>query len=345
MWDDADAEILPQETIRERYGDGQIKIERGVAQDDNENYVNHGPWRMWDEAGNLIAEGTYRFGKRHGKWLRWYQATDAELFSLPPFNLFTAPFLSTAVFREGELDGHWVISDSAELKIVDWEFAATRREGESIWYYHTGRKMRVIHYRDGQIHGDLLEWDVNGEQVTRVAYEQGRRLEKTVETYEDGQKKVEGTVLQARLVMKEPDDWWEAKLATYARQGKDQKHGAWTAWYPNGQMKFTGEYRLDRPAGDFTWWFVNGQKSLEAHYEDGKKTGEWNWWHENGQKSIQGSYQSDSPVGRWVWWHETGKVAQRIDFSGASENMVGLPTDGSESILLRQPQNDYRGGR
>lgn len=72
--------------------------------------------------------------------------------------------------------------------------------------------MRVIQYRQGQIHGELREWDINGQEVTRVEYQDGRRLEKTTETYPDGQKKVEGTVLQARLVIKQPDDWWMRNL-------------------------------------------------------------------------------------------------------------------------------------
>ena len=88
-----DVQIVPQETIRERYENGRVKIERGVAQDDRENYVNHGPWRMWDEAGNLVAEGVFRYGKRHGKWVRWYQSGEDELFSVAPLNLFTGPFL------------------------------------------------------------------------------------------------------------------------------------------------------------------------------------------------------------------------------------------------------------
>jgi antitoxin component YwqK of YwqJK toxin-antitoxin module len=334
-----EGEIIPQEMIRERYENGRVKIERGVAQDERDNYVNHGPWRMWDEQGNLVAEGTYRNGKRNGQWKRWYQASESELFSLAPFNLFTGPFLSQATFRDGQLNGQWVITDQAELKACEWNFVEGRRDGESVWYYHTGRQMRVIHYRAGEIHGELLEWDVNGEPVTRVHYEGGRRLEKTQQDYPDGQKKVEGVVLQARLIMKEPDDWHEAKLATYVAKGKDEKHGQWRAWYPNGQQRFAGQYQWDKPSGEFIWWHANGQKSLRASYENGLKQGQWTWWHPNGLKSIQGQYREDSPIDRWVWWHDTGKVAQRVDFSQPGMPVVGNGRFLPESVLLRPPSN------
>jgi antitoxin component YwqK of YwqJK toxin-antitoxin module len=331
-------ELIPQEMIRERYENGRVKIERGVAQDEHDNYVNHGPWRLWDEQGNLLAEGSYRNGKRDGLWKRWYQAAESELFSLPPFNLFTGPFLSQATFRNGQLNGLWVITDQAELKVCQWNFVDGRRDGESNWYYHTGRQMRVIHYSAGEIHGELLEWDINGQPVTRVQYERGRRLEKTEQTFPDGQKKIEGMVLQARLVMKEPDDWAAAKLATYVADGKDQKHGPWKAWYPNGQLRFSGEYQWDRPSGEFTWWHANGQKSLQASYESGRKQGQWTWWHPNGQKSIQGQYHDDLPVDRWVWWHETGKVAQRVDFSQPVTPIVDGRRTMTESVMLRPPK-------
>lgn len=339
------------ETIKERYPDGRVKIERGVTQDDRENYINHGPWRLWSDTGDLVAEGTYRYGKRHGRWVRVYRAEDADLFSLPPFNLFTGPFRSHADFVDGQLEGNWVISDASGNKICDWEFSAGRRHGDSLWYYHNSQTMRVIQYQDGQIHGELLEWDVDGKPLTNVEYISGRRLEKTVETFEDGNKKVEGMVLQAQLVMKKPDQWWEAKLAQYERRGKDEKHGVWKAWHPTGVPKFTGEYQFDKPAGEFTWWHPNGQKSLHAFYENGRKSGQWTWWHANGQKSIRGQYLDDSPVDRWIWWHESGKVAQRVNFSGgtaipvepaASSALSSQPAefeDGATSIILNQPNN------
>ena len=52
------------ETIRERYSNRAVKIEREVIRDDEDNYVNHGAWRMWDQAGNMFAKGQYEDGKR-----------------------------------------------------------------------------------------------------------------------------------------------------------------------------------------------------------------------------------------------------------------------------------------
>lgn len=341
------AEIEPEETIQERYPDGKVKIERGVRQDRLQNYMNHGPWRMWDPQGRLVVEGMYRDGQAEGQWTRWYAADGAEILSQSPFNLYQAPYASRATFRNGKLSGHWIIADQNERKICDWNFVDGRRDGKSSWWYPNGNPMREINYLAGQVHGELLEWDEGGKLVTRVEYEDGRRLDQAVQTYKDGQKQYEGTVLHARLIMKQPDDWWNAKLATYVQEGKDEKHGDWTAWYPDGKQKFSGHYEHDRGEGRFTWWHSNGQRALEGSYREGRKHGEWTWWHESGQRSIQGQYRNDVAVDRWVWWHENGKVAQRVDFTGSGAQVVSLPEGGQEldadmmgrSIMLNRPQN------
>ena len=341
------ADVEPDEIIRERYPNGKVRIERGVRQDELQNYLNHGPWKMWDAEGRLVMEGTYRDGRPEGAWTRWYRTQDAELFGHSPFTLFEGPYVSHATFREGQLHGHWIITDQNERKICDWNFSNGRRDGKSLWWYPNGNKLREINYADGQVHGELLEWDEGAKPVTRVEYQEGRRLARTVQNYKTGQKQFEGMVLHAQLVLKQPDNWWKATLATYVQQGKDQKHGEWAAWYADGKEKFAGHYEYDRPSGQFTWWHPNGQKALEGSYQDGRKHGPWTWWHENGQKSIQGQYQHDTAVERWVWWHDNGKVAQRVDFSESGGRVVTIPDrrlDIDEesigrSIMLNRPQN------
>ncbi|MCP4191663.1 MAG: hypothetical protein GY768_13645 [Planctomycetaceae bacterium] len=337
---------IAYETIQKRDADGNVLIERGVTQDGNQNYINHGPWKMWDTDGNLVAEGRFNMGQRVGEWSRWYQPNEAGIFSAPPFSMFAPPFQSRAAFRNGQLEGRWTISDQHDRIICDWRFTEGRRHGKSTWWYPNETRMRELTYDDGQIDGELIEWDNNGDIRTRVEYQNGRRWEKNAKLYKNGQKQLEGMVLQARLVLKDPDVWWDAKLAGYRREGKDQKHGRWIAWHPNGQLRFSGEYQFNRPSGEFTWWFTNGQKSLVGSYRDGEKTGKWVWWHESGAKSIEGHYEQGSPVDGWIWWNEQGRVAQRVDFS-KGQMMVPSPQLSRKSpslphsrpvIVRRNPQ-------
>lgn len=331
------------EVVRERYPNRRVKVERQVTQDEHDNYVNHGTWKMWDPQGNLIVEGEYRFGQRHGTWSRWYRPNETKLLSTPPFDQFHGPFISQASFVDGKLDGRWIIYDTKQRKICDWEFANGRRHGTSAWWYSNGKKMRQIAYVDGEINGLLQEWNRSGEVVTEDKYDHGRRLAMKTETFKNGQKQSEGLVLHARLVVKDVDNWENCTIATYTQEGEDEKHGSWITWFVNGQRKVHGEYRHNKPVNAFVWWHDNGQKSLQAFYEHGKQHGTWTWWHENGQKSIQGNYGHGAPTGRWTWWHQTGKVAQRADFTDSKGRIVTLPDrpdNGSDSYTLHKPVED-----
>ena len=310
------------EKIHERYPDGRIKIERQVTQDEQENYINHGLWVMYNQGGDVVAEGNYEFGERQGDWKRVYERDDAEIFSKAPFNQYVGPYTSTAHFEAGKLHGDWTIRDPNGRVICRWSFANGRRHGESVWYHNNERKMRVLNYHDGELDGEFFEFDQHGEPTIDTKYVDGRRIERVAEDFEDGQPKHRGFVLKSRLALKTPDDWWTVSLAKYTVHGDSEKHGKWTTWYPNGQEKVVGEYHFNERSGDFTWFHENGQKWIQAFYTAGKKDGQWTWWHKNGQKSISGAYLNGSPAGRWIWWHETGKVAQRINYSAVEPQAV-----------------------
>lgn len=324
-----DGADLKMELIRERYPNGKVKVEREVTQDKDENYINHGRWVMYDETGNEIIKGSYRFGERDGPWFRWYAAEEVKLFQSAPFNSYNGPFKSEATFIDGTLNGNWRFSDTTDRTIANWAFVDGRRNGESKWFFPNGQLMRSISYQGGELNGPLAEYDASGQEVVRVEYLNGRRSEKVVKYHDKDsrQKRLEGKILRARLSLKKPDEWWTVQLASYNREGKDQKHGEWTAWYPNGQKRMEGEYQFNEPSGKFTWWHQNGQRSLVASYMAGKKANIWVWWHANGQKAIQGNYLNGSPSSRWTWWKDDGKVSHRVDYGagGGSQVVETLP--------------------
>jgi len=335
------------ELIQERYSNRAIKIEREVKQDANGNYVNHGVWKMWDQRGNVIAEGQYQDGERDGTWNRWYRTSEVELLRKMPYQEYTGPFISQATFTEGKLDGKWTIYDAKQHKISEWSFADGHRDGKSIWFYSNGQKMREIDYRDGEIDGQYLEWSPDAKLLVRDVYQGGRRLAKKIAEHNASQRRSEGVFLFAKDVVKTSDDWWNCEPATYEKTGKDEKHGPWTSWYETGQKQMQGEYRNDSPVGKFTWWHVNGQKALEGTYVNGKQHGRWVWWHQNGQKSIQGEYVMGNPTGHWSWWGEDGKVSQAANLSHTEGKVVELPSTkekdaGSTSRApARQPRGNF----
>lgn len=316
------------EVVRERYPNRAVKIEREVTQDAHGNYINHGTWKMWDERGTLVAEGRFKNGERDGVWNRWYRSgSEADVLTKIPYNQFTAPFVSQATFKDGKLEGKWTIYDSKQRKISEWEFTDGERNGKSSWWFANGRKMRDIDFENGEINGNYIEWNAEGKETAKGSYQHGRKLAAKIE-YHNGnskQKKSEGLYLHAKEIVQTPDDWWNAKIAVYTKQGKDERHGHWSSWYATGHKQIEGDYQNDLQVGKFTWWYDNGQVALEGTYENGKQTGPWTWWHQNGLKATQGEYADGSPTGQWRWWDTNGRVNETADLSHSEGKVVDKP--------------------
>ncbi len=333
------ADGTEREVIRERYPDGTVRVEREVAQDDEGNYRNHGSWKTWDSKGNLVAMGEFDRGSRTGTWVRWYRSpADVPLFSRAPYSNFNGPYISQATFSHDQLDGFWAIYDGKKAKISQFEFKNGKRNGTSVWYHANGHKMREAQYRDGDLHGQVLEWGPDGTLTMKENYQAGRRLApKVMSKYQDGGKKSEGMYLYAKEAIQTPDDWWNCRVLTTGKQGRDERHGPWTSWYSNGQVLLEGNFDHDLQNGQFTWWHQNGQKILEGSFDRGKQNGIWTWWYPTGQKSIRGEYANGSPTGRWTWWKEDGKVSQQADLSRGDSGIV-IDSPPSDSLIDDIPQ-------
>ncbi len=333
----SDTSDLPvSELIKERFPNGSAKVERRVTQDAQGNYLNHGTWKMWDQRGGPVAQGTYDFANRTGTWTRWYRtAADTDLLTKLPYNQFNEPFISQATFKHDQLDGLWTIYDGKMRKISQLHFADGKRQGLATWWYATGRKMREVEYKDGEMEGQLLEWSPEGKLLVKDTYEGGRKLATKLANHPGGGKKSEGTYLFPKEIEQTPDDWWNCKLATTTKNGKEEKHGPWTSWYSNGQAQLEGTYEHDVQVGKFVWWHANGQKAQEGHFDHGKQDGFWTWWFPSGQKSIRGEYAKGTPTGKWTWWKEDGHVVQAADLSNAEGVVIDMPADSDGQMLPR----------
>lgn len=308
------------EVIQERYQDGSLKIERGMKQDADGNYILHGDWKYFDPKGTLIAEGRYVDGQRDGHWRRFYRGSDDSLlFTSLPYREFKGPYVSQAIFEQGKLVGKWTMSDVNQRVIHEIDFIDGLRDGVARWYHPNGKLIHEVPYSQGTIHGEAHIWDANGQLLKTESYDDGRKSGMLASKYPNGTRYVEAECLFAKVVTKTPDEWWSATLASYEAQGRDERHGKFTVWHSNGQKQREGEYQHAQPVGTMTWWYSNGQRQLQGNYENGQAVGSWSWWHANGQKSISGTYENGQAVGEWSWWHEDGKLAQRLDLEKLNE--------------------------
>lgn len=306
------------ELVRERYNDGAIHIERQTTLDRDGNYVNHGSWKMFAPTGDVLAEGQYHFGRRVGLWTRWHAKNDSPLFNELPFKEFKAPFMSQVSFTDGVMDGEWVIVDANDKKVSQVSLKNGQRHGLAISWLPNGTTFRQATYENALPVGELLEHNTKTAKVERTAtYTEGRKVISKTE-YHPGkkQKKSEVIYLGPETTQQAADEFWNARLAKFAAEGKNLRHGLAKAWYPNGKLESEGTYQYGKKSGTFTFWHENGQVAATGDYRDDQAEGQWVWWHENGQRSAFGRYQDGLLIGEWRWWNDGGKLTKQHIYDG-----------------------------
>ncbi len=292
----------PGEVVRERFEDGKIRIERQVALDADGNFVNHGAYQEWNRAGDLIASGNYMMGVRDGEWLRMFHTQDAPLFKTAPYTQFKAPFTSKVAFESGQMNGTWTIVDADQRVVSEIQLATGMRQGMSIWRFPSGVVMYEANYDQGLLDGLMIERDAKGIELQRATFHQGQRSETVRDTYASKKLKTEYQYLTPAQLLVSPDDFSTAKLAVYEKQGDAIKHGPFSIWFENGQIKAKGTYSNGVLDGNYESWYANGQRESSGNYQQGEQDGEWVWWHENGMRRAVTRFvhgQIDGTVSMW----------------------------------------------
>ena len=314
-------EIGGTEIVNERFPTGEIRVERQVRLDADHNYVNHGPWKMFDRNGNVIAYGSFDMGKRIGQWTRWHTASSTRAAKIQPFNRFKAPFVSTASFKNGVMHGDWIILDSEERKIRQISIANGRRHGTTITWMPNGEILRQASYKNGLPDGEVVELKKSGTDPQRVAnYVNGRKVtSKTANFSRSRQRKSVEMYLDRMTVQTQQDSFWGMTFAEFKNSGEPVLHGISQHWHPNGQLASEGEYNNGKKVGRFTYWHANGQKRSTGEFGDDLHTGLWVWWHDNGLKSAMGGYTAGAENGQWFWWKADGRLERKQMFDGSDQ--------------------------
>jgi antitoxin component YwqK of YwqJK toxin-antitoxin module len=310
------------EKVVERYPNRSVKIERYVAQDDQGNFFNHGPWAKWNEQGQLMGRGTFVAGAQSGKWVRFYSEAETEEAFASALTLgFEAPFSSTGEFSEGKLHGMWIVLDAKRRQVSAGEFNDGRRHGKSVSWRPDGRKFRELEYHLGELDGKAVEYGTNEVPVKQEEFVQGFRHAVKVEHYPTGEVKSECEMLFAKEIVEAHENWWQGTttVKVVGKVGRDQRHGKYVAWNLEGQKVLEGNYSDDKADGKFTWYHENGNKAIEGAFVAGKQDGPWTWWYSHGLKEISGEYVMGVEGGNWRAWEENGQVASSMTILTGAE--------------------------
>lgn len=84
--------------------------------------------------------------------------------------------------------------------------------------------------------------------------------------------------------------------------------GTWRAWWKNGQLRESIDFRNGRFDGEYLQWHPNGTRWESSTYQDDDLDGPTLMWNAQGQKRLQGEWRNNRQHGRWLRWDDSGNV-------------------------------------
>jgi antitoxin component YwqK of YwqJK toxin-antitoxin module len=298
---DSDGHLI----IEERYRTGLMHGSRTLFGRDRlersyDRGVLDGPSRAF-HLGSLVAEGSYRQGRKHGHWLE---------------NDLLGP-RAEGSYEAGEREGPWTIQlrDGGRLEV---EYRSGLYHGAAREHRPDGTLARELSYVDsvvrgparvpegegwasGELRGDRREgsWkftDSRGEPVGSGEYQDGRRHGAWLErrhgqtiagSWRDGLEDGLWTVTDAHGALRSRSRW----LAGV-------KHGVWETWDEAGTLRQLIGYVDGRFGGVYGIWDTDGAARVQGSHSDGARHGPWLERSDEGLWS--GEYRDGLKEGLWL---------------------------------------------
>jgi len=316
-----DAAGLKQGEWLDFWSDGTVKTERNYRDD-----MLHGYYKEYDLKGKLIVTLLYDNGKVTGTDID----NSAEIDIQNRYNdagklIYSGPFkdgVPVGIHREynddgtvknahiyndngvlisqgvvdegGNRNGPWKDYSAGGIVIAEGAYSDNRRTGTWKFYNESGKLEQAGSYSNGRIDGTWRWYYPEGELLREEDYYQGKRDGQYTEYTRTGEKIAQGTYAEG-----ERNGEWKFKSGDNTEEGSyllGLRDGTWKATYPNGKLRFKGEYRQGEPEGHHVLYYDNGRIKEDRYYRNGLRTKTWKKYNEDGEVILTVTYRDDVEV-------------------------------------------------
>lgn len=342
-------------------GPEKIFGKKGNLLEEFNNKVNkkEGKARYYYESGELYREVFFEAGKeegfgfeyeKDGRLITILSFKQGLLRSIEKLNRFDSQGKKAGLWQEyhdngkvkeegiwfdGKKNGLFKVFDrKGELirfdRYVDGEMVSDNEAGflpEVRKEFHESGELKLVGtYRDDSKQGVFREYDLQGNIISSVIYENN---EKTGEGIVDavGMK-------QGQWILYFPGGEIRAK----GRYIDGKREGEWAYFHKSGSTEQKGIYKNDLPEGSWVWFYESGKRWREEQFRKGKEDGPMIEYDENGEILAQGEYVDGLKNG--PWFMEVGDHREEGQFVDGEKHGVWKWTfDKKEEIFSGEFNN------
>jgi antitoxin component YwqK of YwqJK toxin-antitoxin module len=322
----------------------------------------HGSSSSWFLNGKLKSKGTYRQGRREGKWKFFYE-TDGSLLSRGAYLSGEKEDLweelwpngekrSWGEYSKGKKTGAWITQDSTGRLQNTNSCFEMNDTGSFVSYYRNGSIYKKYTCRKGKNTGAyrvtsplgmLLEdgnynqqhqkngiwrtWHQNGNQASHRYYADGL-LHGTSRTLDSlGNMIAQGEFNHGTGVLKKyhPDGMLEASESYI----KGIRHGDHFTYYPSGSVNTRTVYARDKPLTYVRWHnsidVQEARTAVTGIFKQGERDSVWDWYSPEGVLVESAAYSEGKRNGITRYYDaKTGKLQRTQMFEDGKETRAVL---------------------
>lgn len=283
--------------------------------------------------------GRYENGLKEGVWTEFNLDTSNIGKSINlivgdkefPMNLSATFIKETGKYKQGKREGKWIVQETKDDEVP------------FVW-----NLTKVINYKDGEKHGEEIQYQGYGDSVSRLIVQNWKngeehgiekiydhnspyRLKQVFNTVNGQNWLVEEYYSNGNLKWKIKDTLSGGKelkyLLGYYENGKirqtgfyhnrDEKHGRWTEYYENGDIKEIENYDKGILNGKYQCFHENGQLWTEKIYNNGLLWQVISNYDKNGKKKDKGTLKNGT--GTLKIYNSEGRLSRIAEFVNGRE--------------------------
>ena len=256
--------------------------------------------------GSLRQQTLFQADQKEGKSLIYNEQNQINGYRWYKNNRLIASENFNRIDDQGRKTGPWKMFHSSGRLIETGFYVDDLKDGVFQFFDANGRVVDVKEFRKGkEVIDSKKEEPVV--QVVEIRNEQGR-LEQTV-TYVDGMKQGVSRAYDAQGEITSGSVFDQDVLVAEGITLEDgTRHGDWIQYWPNGNVKCTGEYTDGLEIGTWTYFRETGQKEQEGVFLDGALHSLWTWWYPDGKIHRQERYKRGALHGEFLELDTSGEA-------------------------------------
>lgn len=136
-----------------------------------------------------------------------------------------------------------------------------------------------------------------------------------------------------------------AQQAPNATDAQGRKQGDWSKNWPNGQVRYKGQFKDDKPMGEFTHWSEDGLITSKQVFAADGKNSKAQHFHANGKVMAAGNYVGQAKDSLWNYFDEAGllRKVERYRAGALHGDEVSYFPDGKEAERAGYQSNRKHG--